>query len=271
MSFELMAKAINVDGLSTTEKFIFLMLCNYADDEGRCFPKIDTISKKCATSPRTVNRAIASLMESGHLEKENRFNNGMQTSNLYTVRFPKSDQKHQENTVRQNDVAVRHSVRVGVTQCQGGGDTVAHKPINEPINEPIKKNKTKKGSKKTVSNFEIPLGINPSIWDEFEEMRNKKKKEMTDSVRNRIVNKLKSFNANSGDCPNAVLERSIINCWTDVYSLQGNNYKNNRGTKNGNNNTQSKKSDLENFVAGMQYNRAERQAENGEDKIADPF
>jgi hypothetical protein len=73
-------------------------------------------------------------------------------------------------------------------------------------------NKNFKNEKNVKKEEEIPSFIDPSIWKDFVEMRNSKKKPLTERACQQIWNKLKDT-----DNPNYWLEQSIENCWTTVY------------------------------------------------------
>ncbi len=45
-----------------------LVLADYSDDEGRSYPSMDSIARKCRTSSRHANRLIEALVASGELE-----------------------------------------------------------------------------------------------------------------------------------------------------------------------------------------------------------
>ena len=61
--------------LPMTEKFVAVALADRADDEGVCWPAIETIALKCNCAPRTVQNAVASLCAKGFLRKLERQNN----------------------------------------------------------------------------------------------------------------------------------------------------------------------------------------------------
>lgn len=55
--------------------------------DGTCYPSIGTIAKDLKLSRRTVQRAIADLEKTGHLQKEQRWReNGGKSSLLFTVK-----------------------------------------------------------------------------------------------------------------------------------------------------------------------------------------
>lgn len=71
---------------STIGKCILLMLANYADSDGRCFPSYDRLAQDCDCSRRSVINWIDRLEQRGLLTKEvRRRKDGTQTSNYITL------------------------------------------------------------------------------------------------------------------------------------------------------------------------------------------
>lgn len=64
--------------------------------------------------------------------------------------------------------------------------------------------------------FVCPDWIDPEVWRDFEEMRTKTRKKLTDGARRRIVAKLEAYRAASHD-PNLILGTSIENGWAGVF------------------------------------------------------
>ncbi len=64
--------------------------------------------------------------------------------------------------------------------------------------------------------FVLPNWIDPQTWRAFEEMRRTIKKPMTEWAKILMVKKLATLKA-KGYAPKALLERSILNCWQDVF------------------------------------------------------
>ena len=65
--------------------------------------------------------------------------------------------------------------------------------------------------------FKIPPFINPEIWKDFEAMRKRIRKPMSERAKKLIVSKLQSLGE---DKANEILDQSIVNCWQDVYPLK---------------------------------------------------
>lgn len=72
--------------LPDSEKLALLALADSANDEGLCWPSMATLARKCSKSDRTLQKAIASLSEKGHLSRDERPGKGV----LYRI-HPRSD------------------------------------------------------------------------------------------------------------------------------------------------------------------------------------
>lgn len=72
MSFQAMAWAIKQDIPRTSEKFLLVMLANYADRNGFCYPSIDRLASELAQDRKTVVKSIRRLIESGLLSDTGR-------------------------------------------------------------------------------------------------------------------------------------------------------------------------------------------------------
>lgn len=80
-------KYVYQENLPHRAKTVYMYLQDRADTEGKCYPSIGTIARELNLSRRTVERAIADLVQAGLLEKEQRWReNGGRSSLLYTIR-----------------------------------------------------------------------------------------------------------------------------------------------------------------------------------------
>lgn len=121
MSFQAMAWAVDIK-LPVKEKITLLMLANYASNEnGDCYPSINTLADVTGMSRDSVMRAIKSLEELGLLRVNRRQVEGVNLPNSYTLNLrgvvAHSDQG--SSTQRGGVVAVSDS-------------NLSSKPINEP-------------------------------------------------------------------------------------------------------------------------------------------
>lgn len=80
----------NLDMLSgqcTEVQAIFLWLCHYANDSGTCYPSRKKLAKNCNMTPKTLDKYINILINTGLIEKTYRKDpiTGANTSNLYQI------------------------------------------------------------------------------------------------------------------------------------------------------------------------------------------
>lgn len=81
MSIALMTEAFKTT-LPTTQKFVFVALCDNASDQGECYPSIFTICEKTSLKERAVQGAIKYLVEKGYMTA--RMRRGQST--VYTIK-----------------------------------------------------------------------------------------------------------------------------------------------------------------------------------------
>ena len=84
MSFQAMAWAIK-HPLQCQEKMVLLMLANYADQSGRCFPSIGTLATECGLSMSQTRKCIAKLEEAKLVRRYKRIRSYGQTSNTFIL------------------------------------------------------------------------------------------------------------------------------------------------------------------------------------------
>lgn len=90
--FEMRQKAYQ-STLTSRALQVLLYLIDRADRNQTCFPAVPTIGRELHISISTVKRAMKELIASGYVSRESRFRerNGGQTSNLYTLFFPETE------------------------------------------------------------------------------------------------------------------------------------------------------------------------------------
>lgn len=68
-------------------KAVYMYLKDRTDSNGTCYPSMGTIARELQLSRRTVERAVADLVQAGLVEKEQRWReNGGRSSLLYRVK-----------------------------------------------------------------------------------------------------------------------------------------------------------------------------------------
>lgn len=81
------SSAIYAEDLPHRAKTVYMYLKDRCNHQGQCYPAIGTIARELQLSRRTVERAIADLVQAGLLTKEQRWReNGGKSSLLYTLK-----------------------------------------------------------------------------------------------------------------------------------------------------------------------------------------
>lgn len=79
--------AIYSEDLPHRAKAVYMYLKDRCNQNNQCYPAIGTIARELQLSRRTVERAIADLVQAGLLTKEQRWReNGGRSSLLYTLK-----------------------------------------------------------------------------------------------------------------------------------------------------------------------------------------
>jgi hypothetical protein len=72
-------------GVKSSQLLLLLALADFADDNGKCWPKIETLAHKIRMSERQTIRLLQVLDNDGHIETKRRTKDGLKTSNLYQL------------------------------------------------------------------------------------------------------------------------------------------------------------------------------------------
>lgn len=123
MSFQAMAWAVS-HKLPSKEKFVLVMMANYADEDGKCWPSLNRLADDTSMSRSTIQLAIKGLEAAGMLRIEQQNQGGVKLPNHYYLNLKKVYREPVHCTDLDGGV-YRQSVE--------GIPTVGNKPINEPI------------------------------------------------------------------------------------------------------------------------------------------
>lgn len=127
MSFQAMALAVRVKGLTTSEKLTLLMLANYADERLTCFPSQRTLSEDTGLSDKWLRQVLSSLESRGIIvRQERRRDDGSRSSDLIRlIGFLRVEESSGGGELTSGGVG---------NSLPGGGElTSPHEPIIEPI------------------------------------------------------------------------------------------------------------------------------------------
>lgn len=104
--------------LSFYAKGTYCLLSKFADKTGKCWPSLEKLQELSGLSRPTIIKSIKELSRLGHIEVEHRFNNGMKTSSLYTLKSPRnSDVNHVYHDVK--DVYNSNANKANKSRCKG--------------------------------------------------------------------------------------------------------------------------------------------------------
>jgi hypothetical protein len=191
MSIKLMTAVWAREDLSSTQKLVLLSLADWANDEGLCWPSIDRLAIKTSMAGRSVQRIIRDLESMGFVRRDEVLGKG----NRYWISIPLTE------------CHPCHSVTPPLTDSHPTPDTVSP---NTSI--------THQSNTKYIRR-ELPECIPLDAWQGWVELRNQRKKPLTDRAYNKAVDKLVAFVAKGHDITE-ILDRSTMNGWLDLYELK---------------------------------------------------
>lgn len=169
MSFQAMSWAVDIK-LPVKEKITLLMLANYASNEnGDCYPSINTLADVTGMSRDSVMRAIKSLEEGGFLRVNRRQVEGVNLPNSYTLNLRG---------------VVAHSGEGSSTQ-QGG--VVADSDSNQSV-KPIKEPVERASAQLDLSGF--PEQPSSQVWADYLKHRKAKRAAVSQTVINALAKEL---------------------------------------------------------------------------------
>jgi hypothetical protein len=81
------AKAAKDTNISDTAFRTLAIIGMYTDENGLCYPSMNTIAKTRGVSRQAIQQHVSVLISAGYLTKKERFSKGSQQSNLLQVKF----------------------------------------------------------------------------------------------------------------------------------------------------------------------------------------
>lgn len=186
MSIKLMVEVWHLSSINSTEKLLLLALADWANDEGLCWPSIDTLATKTSLSRRSVQGTIRKLEKGGLLRREQISGKGVK----YWL------------TVKDTG---RGANPAPVQNMRGRGANPAPN--------------TTKILQRDIYKINLPDWLPFEAWIGFVNMRNTIKKPMTQRAVTRILAKLEQMRE-AGQDIEAVLDQSTNSCWSDVYEIK---------------------------------------------------
>ena len=210
MSIKIMSKVFKDQTLDSNKKLIMLALSDNANDEGYCYPSINTIVEKTSLSKPTVIKHIKDLESKGLLiSKRRNRKNGSSTSKIYVV-YPFENLDNLDEDIRdkfiQSKEALPHPQSKEALPLNGGQskEALPLEPSLTLFNHPLYK-KLSKNEK--------------DLYLEYTALRKKMKVQTTLSIHERLLAKYFEF---GGDVK--IIENAITANWKDFYQPKQQNF-----------------------------------------------
>lgn len=168
---------------NATGKAILLMLANYADDAGECFPSQEKLAVECECSIATVQRWLKAFEEAGALTRRKQYGeHGYRRADRLTLRTDLH-------------ITMIPSIELPSTEFHNSvSDLTPHKVVAEPIKEPSSL-RSPIASAKPVDNFREALA---PILDS----------DVIETLIQSRRNKRAAINGNAG----ALLSKALLRC-----------------------------------------------------------
>lgn len=130
VSYQAMTAVTPLKGLDPCEKFVLMILANYATVERTAWPAQKTLAADTGLSERTVFAHLKNLEARGLISRRKRYAGGSRTSDMFTLNFIPA-------TVAPIEVPKPATVSVHTRKKPHLiPATIAEKPVIEPIIEP---------------------------------------------------------------------------------------------------------------------------------------
>lgn len=169
--------------LPAISKIVLISLADQANDDGVCWPSIESLVKRTGLSESTVFRHLKTLEDDAHIHREPRIGQ----STIYHV-HPVILTPSQADTLSERHPPLSHSdLPLGtVTPTPVTGDSQNHQEPSLNHQLTIITEPAKKPAKKKTAESEASSTLNREIWDSYSKAYFSKYG--TDPVRNATVN-----------------------------------------------------------------------------------
>jgi len=172
VSFQAMAWAVEQKTGSASTKLVLLILANYADNVGVCWPSQERLANDTDMTDRSIRNAVAALVAVGLVTvEERRGTSGVRKTNVYRLALP-------ENISDGEPDHRKNSTETTGNHFRSLPETVSSKPIKENLSrEPVRLGARKRASIPEGFPFEADvrwtLKEHPKLspWDEAAKFR----------------------------------------------------------------------------------------------------
>lgn len=210
MSVRTMARVWEVSKHAGSELLMLLAIADFADDDGRAYPAVQTLASKCRILPRGAQKLIAALRQSGELQVCQ--NEGPKGTNLYRITLLSAGVQR-DRGVQQDRVSV--GTRGDVQQDA--------KPLSARTYEPsMNHQEPSKVARKRAAAFdadavELPDWLPRPIWADWVADRRERRKPISSRAAAGQLKRLAELR-NEGHEPEAVIGNSIANGYQGLFA-----------------------------------------------------
>ena len=194
-------------------KLVLLKLADRANDDGECWPGMQSVAQACGVCERTMMRHIDAMAESGLIERVKRKDDsGRQMSNLYRLNI---DNKPGDRLSPGNDEPgdISNTNRVtSVSPVINEETTVLNHSTHAPTRERMPKWAAK------ALEVTLPECLNPKAWNAYIKHRVELKAKLTSVGVERLLARIIRMH-NAGQPISQVIARSIENGWTGLFDI----------------------------------------------------
>lgn len=209
MSVHISSQVWTLD-MQSGKKLVLLALADMANDEGICWPSIQSLCKRTGLSERAIQLHLRELQAAGLLGREERY----KQSTIYHLTIA-ADSGAQILRAKKTTALGRRKQQVwGAEKCisdpQNLHPETSIETSIEPSVEPSVETSTRGRAR------ELPAWVPAEAWAAFLEMRKKLRAPMTAASIDRTVAQLEKLKADGHD-PAEVLMQSVQNAWRGVF------------------------------------------------------
>jgi hypothetical protein len=217
MSTIIMSQCWPLQGMTPAQKAVLVSLADNANDQGVCWPSVESIAMRTCLSERSVQNSIKWLIEQGALHAQQR--NGRST--VYTV-TPAAFAPPQQLRGANKDETPANNDRTPAAFAPTPA-TAAPRTVNEPSRnrkEPSNAGAGKKSKQTDDIDVELPDWLPADAWADWVEHRREIKAPLTQRAAELSVKTLAKLKA-QGNNPVEVIEQSVLSGkWTALYPVK---------------------------------------------------
>ena len=190
---------------------------------GQCDPAMETIAQDCGMSKSSVKAALRSLQALGLIEATQRKDGRVHISNFYTLNFMTKVGQDTTGVGQDTPHPGQDTTEGRAPQDPGvGQDTPPKGEVERGIESGNERKTTPDGVKLVLPDY-----LDLDLWNDYLEVRRKKRSVMSIRALNGILSRLADFQSQGHDA-REILARSVRGNWIDVYEP-----KENKGGSNG--------------------------------------